>query len=296
MTTQMGASGLVGHRMLDSDGSNVGKIGQVYYDDETDVPKWVTVRTGLFGSHESFVPLQGSRTVEQGVQVPHDKQTIKDAPHFDVGQHISVEEERSIYQHYDMPYPGVPGPRGSQEDLREAEEGGSGRHAAAGAGAMSAQPDTATPTGTGTTAESGTAAETGATAAGAGGEEASMTRSEEQVHVGAERDEGEHLHLRKHVDTEEFQETVPVTHEEVTVEREPVESAEMGDTRMEPEDQEITLHEEHATVSKESVPVERVRVRKHEVTEDQAVHGERRKERVELEEDEEPPSSEPGSE
>ncbi|MFD0774094.1 DUF2382 domain-containing protein [Streptomonospora algeriensis] len=264
MTMHVEPGQLIGHRVLDNDGNSVGKIGQVFYDDDTDVAKWVTVRTGLFGNRESFVPLQGAGTVGDDVQVPYGKQEIKDAPHFDVGQHISEDEERQIYEHYNAPYPGVPEPRGSAEEMRTEED--QGRHEGSGAGA--------------TTSGTEAGAETGA-----GAEETSVTRSEEQVHVGAERTEGARVRLRKHVDTEEFQETVPVTHEEITVEREPVEGSEASDTRMEDEEQEITLHEERATVSKESVPVERVRVRKHDVTEEQQVRGERRKERVELEEE-----------
>lgn len=289
MTTSTGAGGLIGHRVLDSNGSSVGKVGQVYYDDNTDVAKWVTVRTGLFGTSESFVPLQGARSTEEAIQVPYDKQTIKNAPHFDVGQRISMEEERRIYEHYDLPYSGVPEQRGSAEETGGAAEG-SGRHEASSTGTMSTRAgtggaETAPDAGAGAAAGPEAAAQPGAET-GAETDAAVMTRFEEQVRVQAEPAEASHLHLRKYVETEEFQETVPVTHEEVTIEREPVDDSELGDTRMEAEDQEITLRAESATVSKESVPVERVRVRKHQVTQEQTVHGERRMERVELEGDE----------
>ncbi|MUL42359.1 DUF2382 domain-containing protein [Streptomonospora sp. PA3] len=259
MAMNMESQQLVGRRVLDSDGSSVGRIGQVYYDDRSNEAKWVTVRTGLFGNRESFVPLQGAHTVEDDVQVPYSKHEIKDAPHFDVGQRISPDEERRIYEHYNAPYPGVPEPRSSGEESR-AQEGGTARQEASGAQAPGADTD-----------------------------EVSMTRYEERVSVGSERAESGRVHLRKHVETEEFEETVPVTHEEVRVEREPVEGAEPGG-RIEAEDEEIVLHEEHPTVSKESVPVERVRARKEEVTEDRTVRGERRRERIELEGDEEPPA------
>jgi len=38
-------------------GEKIGSIGQIYLDDSTNEPQWVTVKTGLFGSSESFVPL-----------------------------------------------------------------------------------------------------------------------------------------------------------------------------------------------------------------------------------------------
>lgn len=323
MATQLGAGRLIGHRVLDNQGNSAGKIGEVYYDDQSDVAKWVTVRTGLFGTRESFVPLKGASQVDDDIQVPYDRQTIKDAPHFDVGQRISADEERQIFQHYDKARSGVPGQRESSEEMRADEAGG--RHAASGAetadaetGTSGAAPETGAAadtagTETGMTAGTGSAetgTDTEAEAAGtrtgtadaqtapsaeaemsSGTEEATMTRFEERIHVGTERAEAGRVHLRKHVDTEEFQQTVPLTREEITVEREPVEDSGLGDTRMEAEDQEITLYEEHATVSKESVPVERVRVVKNEVTEQQTVRGERRTERVELEDDDfqEPP-------
>ncbi|GAA4894344.1 PRC and DUF2382 domain-containing protein [Streptomonospora salina] len=340
MATQLGAGRLIGHRVLDNQGSSVGKIGEVYYDDETDVAKWVTVRTGLFGTRESFVPLQEADQVEDDIQVPYDRQTVKDAPHFDAGQHISADEERRIFEHYERARSGVPGQRGSSEEM-PAGETEDGRRSASGTGAGTMEAETGTgaaaadtaeaetgmrpDAGTGTdearaagaagtdmpgsapdaaadTAESGsgTAADTaaGAEAAagaesetGSGAEAAVMTRFEELVRVSTERAESGRVRLRKHVETEEFQETVHLTREEITVEREPVEGSGHGDTRMEADDQEIVLYEEHATISKESVPVERVRVRKHEVTERQPVRGERRKERVELEDEDfqEPP-------
>ncbi|MET4096300.1 PRC-barrel domain-containing protein, partial [Arthrobacter sp. UYCu712] len=54
--------GLVkGHgNVMSPDGEKIGGIGQVYLDDDTDKPSWVTVKTGLFGLRESFVPLEGA--------------------------------------------------------------------------------------------------------------------------------------------------------------------------------------------------------------------------------------------
>src|SRR5690625_1799819 len=259
MTTQMGAGGLVGHRVLDNEGNNVGRIGQVYYDDATDAAKWVTVKTGLFGNHESFVPLQGARSAGDDIRVPYGKQRIKDAPHFDAGQHISRDDEMRIYDHYDIRYPGVPGQRGSGDEMEEGEPG-RGRHAASDTGvdtgsgmaadadtdsstaadtgmAGGTDTDTSADTGPGGPTAMGAAAHTGASAdaetdelsateaavgTDADAEVASMTRFEEQVQIGAERQEAGRIHLRKHVDTEPFQETVPIMREEVSVEREPV--------------------------------------------------------------------------
>ena len=56
-----------------TDGENIGKIGQVFVDDQTGHPSWVTVKTGFFGMNESFVPLADATLSGDVVKVPYDK-------------------------------------------------------------------------------------------------------------------------------------------------------------------------------------------------------------------------------
>lgn len=116
-----------------------------------------------------------------------------------------------------------------------------------------------------------------------------MTRSEEQIHVGTERFESGRVRLRKYVVTEEVQQTVPVRHEEVRVEREPLTDADreqaVSGTEISEAEREVTLHEEHPVVETRTVPVERVGLRTEEVTEEETVTGQVRKERIEVEAD-----------
>ena len=113
-----------------------------------------------------------------------------------------------------------------------------------------------------------------------------MTRSEEQLRVGTETHETGRARLRKQVVTEHQQATVPVSREEVTLEREPITDANRGDAYDGPaiseEEHEVTLHAERPVVSTEAVAVERVQVGKQTVTENQTVGGEVRKEEIEL--------------
>ena len=106
-----------------------------------------------------------------------------------------------------------------------------------------------------------------------------MTRSEERLNVGTEKVESGRVRLRKHVVTEEQQLTVPVTHEEVRVERMP---AEGGPARIGEDEREIVLHEEKPVVRKETVPVEQVRLRAEQVTEQRKVRDKVRKEQIEV--------------
>lgn len=105
-----GARRLIGNRLLDRDGTAVGRIGQVFFDDRTREPAWVTVRTGVFGTGENFVPLRGAHPVDEGLRVPFDAETIRSAPSFSVDRHISVEQEDAVFEHYGLA-PEVPGPR-----------------------------------------------------------------------------------------------------------------------------------------------------------------------------------------
>jgi uncharacterized protein (TIGR02271 family) len=111
-----------------------------------------------------------------------------------------------------------------------------------------------------------------------------MTLSEERVNVGTEQAEAGRARLRKYVVTENVTETVPVSHEEVRVQREPITDANVGDAMDGPaiseEEHEVTLHAERPVVEKEAVPVERVRLDTETVTEQQQVSETVRKEQV----------------
>ena len=79
---------------------------------------------------------------------------------------------------------------------------------------------------------------------------------------------------------------VPVTREEVRVEREPITDANRGDAlsgaAITEEEHEVVLHAERPVVTTEAVPVERVRLGTETVTEQETVTGEVRKEQIEV--------------
>src|SRR3712207_4196019 len=113
-----------------------------------------------------------------------------------------------------------------------------------------------------------------------------MTLSEERLNVGTQRVETGRARLRKYVVSENVTQTVPVTREEVRVEREPITDANVGNAMDGPaiseEEHEVTLHAERAVVEKEAVPVERVRLDTTTVTEQQQVSADLRKEEIEV--------------
>ena len=87
-----------------TDGDKIGSVGQVYLDDVTNEPTFVTVKTGLFGARETFVPLQQAQTTADGITVPFEKSFVKDAPNVDADGSLTPEEEQRIYEYYSMEY------------------------------------------------------------------------------------------------------------------------------------------------------------------------------------------------
>ncbi|MGR6966538.1 DUF2382 domain-containing protein [Geodermatophilus sp. URMC 61] len=321
-------SRVIGKDVYDQSGDKIGSASEVYLDDESGQPEWVTVRTGLFGTKETFVPLRNADLTDDGVRVPVSKAQVKDAPRIDTDGHLSPQEEQELYRYY-----GLGSGQGTTTDTTTTGPTGNiGTTGVAGTGRTdrdeTTDTDTTTtgPTGNiGTTGAAGTGRtdrdETGtvgtagvAGSAGLAGTDRdldrdgrtdhagepgvvgrdvsgpttdnAMTRSEERLDVGTRSEEVGRARLRKYVVTENVTETVPVSREEVRVEREPITDANVGQALDGPaiseEEHEVTLHAERPVVEKEAVPVERVRLDKETVTDQERVSADVRKEEIEV--------------
>ncbi|HMJ97347.1 MAG TPA: PRC and DUF2382 domain-containing protein [Thermoleophilaceae bacterium] len=94
-----------GRDIVDADGDTVGTLEELFRDDDTQQPEWAVVRTGMFGTKLSFVPIQGAEPTGEDVRVPFSKAQIKDAPRIDDSDgQLSQEEEAQLYEHYGMSY------------------------------------------------------------------------------------------------------------------------------------------------------------------------------------------------
>jgi len=71
---------VMGSHVVGNDGAKIGKAGQVYLDDQSGRPEWVTVHTGLFGKSESFIPLEAATLDGSTIRVPYTKDIVKGAP------------------------------------------------------------------------------------------------------------------------------------------------------------------------------------------------------------------------
>jgi uncharacterized protein (TIGR02271 family) len=321
-------SALYDATVVSSTDGKIGSVGNVYLDDDTQAPSWVTVKTGLFGTSESFVPLADATLEGDEIRVSYSKDQVKDAPRLDTDAELSPEEEERLYSHY-----GVGGASGVQggsdggglltsgrtaQTTTTAGSAGSGTGESVGStgdfsgtgGYSSGENGGGVGTGTGTTgaATGGTAAGVGTAAAagtsGTTGEagtagtghdtsgpntDDAMTRSEEHASFGTQTRESGRARLRKHVVTERVTQDVPVSHEEVVVEREPITDANRGDAYsggdLTEEEHEVTLHEERPVVEKDVEAVERVRLGTETVTDTERVSTDVRREEIEVDGD-----------
>lgn len=294
MTTPAQWDNMIGSTAIDADGDKVGKVGQVYLNDVTGEPEWVTVSTGLFGSRESFAPLYNAQPGDGELRLAVTKQLVKDAPNVDADDdHLAESEIDALYQHY----AGFLNPAASQARTGHVGEGTDADMALTGTDyAGTTETGTQYGSAVGTGAEYGGPAGTGAEYADTGmadvrGRDVSgpttddaMTRSEERLHVGTESVPAGRARLRKYVVTENITQTVPVSHEEVRIEREPITEANrdaaMSGPDISEEEHEVTLHAERPVVEKEAVPVERVRLSTETVTEQHQVSEQIRKEQI----------------
>jgi uncharacterized protein (TIGR02271 family) len=246
-TPQQQWDNLTGLTAVDPDGDKVGKVAQIYLDDATGQPVWVTVSTGMLGTRESFAPLYNSEVRGDQLVLAVSRQLVKDAPGVENDGHLQEAEIDALYRHY-------------AGYLNATSDGYAGRRP-----------------------EDVPAGSQGRDTSGPVTDDA-MTRSEERLRVGTENAEAGRARLRKHVVTEQVTTTVPVSHEEVRLEREPITDANRGDALDGPdiseEEHEVVLHAERPVVAKETVPVERVRVATETVTEDHEISEQVRKEQI----------------
>jgi len=290
-TSKQDLSGWIGHDLIDEGGHKIGRIDDIYVDEQTRKPEWVAVTTGMFGRHVSFAPLEGLSSDGDHLVSPWDKAKVKDAPHAEPDGKLSQDEEAALYRHYGFTY----GDRRSATGLPEGDTAGKatdtrGTAKEATNRDMAAGRETAKSAGQGTakSADRGTDRDTGHDMSGPTTDDA-MTRSEEELNITTTEREVGRARLRKWIETDQQTVTVPVRKEKVQVVREPITDANMDQAMSGPdlseEEHEMVLTEEEVVVQKKVVPKERVRLDKDVVMEDQQVSEEVRKERIETEGD-----------
>lgn len=113
-------------------------------------------------------------------------------------------------------------------------------------------------------------------------DEKKLTLSEEELRVGKREASAGEVGVRKTVDTEHVQKTVPVSREEVTIERRPIEAGAAAGADIGEDEIRIPLTQEELVAEKRVVGKEEIVIKKQTVTEDQTVEADVRKERVDI--------------
>ena len=254
---------------FDVAGDKVGGVQDVYVNDTSGQPDFVSVNHGLFGAGTSIVPLRGHTLRDGELHLAFPKDRIEDAPDLDENGHLTTDDQDAFYRHYGL------------TETKDVTTYDTGRHAAAGAAGAGA----AGAAGAGAVAgERRDVKDVEANAAAAGAaatDKDAIIRSEEQLNVEKDRVESGQVRLRKYVVNETETVEVPVEREEVRVVREPITDADRAnfDGKIGEQEASVTLHEERVNVNKESVPVEKVSLEKDTVQDTERVSEELRKER-----------------
>lgn len=285
----------------DKDGEKLGDVNEVFVDDQSGQPTFVEVNHGLFGMNSSLVPLRGHDFSGDDLKLGFSKDRIKDAPDFDSDKPLTPEAQSDIFKHYGLENAhDVTDYKDSNLDSkRDAQAGADKDHnltagagaagagaGVAGAGVAGAHADekkaaTHTTDDAATERKAGVADDAAAARTNNDGE---LIRSEEQLNVNKERVATGEARLRKYVVTDTESVEVPVEREEVRVERTPINAEDAknynGSISGDSEEASVTLHEERVNVNKETVPVEKINLKKDTVRDTETHTEELRKEQI----------------
>jgi uncharacterized protein (TIGR02271 family) len=266
-----------GYTVYDPDGDKIGKVDDLFVD-ENDQPEYIGVKMGLLGTRSTLIPWQmvEVREDDSTLIVSADDDHVKNGPTFDDDQDITPEFENEVYSYYGLQQTDSAEDRGTYGEYSSGTTGES-------AGPGMAMGDT----------DSGEfrehpPAEEGVS--GEGGEdlededELRVQRSEEELTAGTREREAGQLKVRKRVRTDREQIEVPTRHEEVSVERVPVEG-EATEAQIGEDEVSVPVTEEEVVVEKRPVAKEEVRIRKDVVEDTEVVEEDVRREEVEVEDD-----------
>ena len=265
MTTTTQAEQLLGARVTGSDGKVIGTVEQVFRDDADGTPAWARIRSGKAGR---FVPVSNGELTAEGLRVPFDSRKVMAGPNIDAGQHMSAAQAEEIRKYYGLAVPAQEAPSREAPSRQAPSYQVSSRQAPS-----YPAPSRQAPYGP----------------RGRPTEQDWLVRQEERLHVDKETVETGRVRLHKYVDVEPVQETVRTFHDEYDIERITVSAQDRGGSDIGEDEQEIVLYEERPVPRKEIVPVERIRLRTKRIEEDSIVRDELRRERIEIEPDQDRP-------
>jgi uncharacterized protein (TIGR02271 family) len=266
------------YTVYDRNGDKIGKVDDLFVD-ENDTPEYVGVKMGFLGLEgTSLIPMELARVDENDrrIEVSVDKAQVKEGPSFDDDEDITPDYEERVYSHYGLQRAQSGGEQrgGYGEYYGDDQEAGK-----VGPGMREGDTETGEFRGH-AEADEGVHQSHGSDLEDE--DELRVQRSEEELRAGTREREAGALNIRKRVRTDREQVRVPTKHEEVSVERVPVNEertgAEIGEDEVS-----MPVVEEEAVVGKQSVVKEEIRVRKDVVEDEEVVEEDVRKEEVDVE-------------
>jgi uncharacterized protein (TIGR02271 family) len=242
-----------GYIVYDRHYEKIGNVDDLFVD-ENGSPQYIGVKMGFLGTRTTLIPFEMARVndARQTIKVAADKETLKNGPTFDDDREITPEFEKEVYSYY-----------GFQRTSTTQE---SGTYAAHSAEQSSQTTGVADPTDM------------------SNEDEVRVQRTEEELRVGTRERKAGSIRVRKRVRTDRERIEVPTRHEEVSVERVPVEG-EASEAEIGAEEVMVPVTEEEIVVHKRPVLKEEVRIRKDVVEETEVVEEDVRREEVEVEDD-----------
>src|SRR5688572_22171887 len=269
-----------GYTVVDESGSKIGKVDDLFLD-ENDQPEYFGVKMGFLGTSSTLIPADiATINNEQGfIEVSQPKSTAQDGPAFDDDREITPEYENEVRSYYGL---GPIESSGSYGDY-DGEHSGAGTTDSTTAGTVGSGMSMGD-TETGEFREHDRNQE-GLSQPGSDLEdedELRVQRSEEELRAGTREREAGAMKVRKRVRIDREQIEVPTKHEEVTVERVPVEG-EATEAQIGEDEVSVPVTEEEVVVDKRAVAKEEIRLRKDVVEDTEVVEEDVRREEIDVE-------------
>src|SRR5215203_5749122 len=264
-----------GYEVYDRKGEKIGKVDDLFVD-ENDQPEYLGVKMGFLGLEgTSLIPWELTRADEEGhrIEVSVEKAQVKESPSFNDDRDITPEYEERVYFHYGLQRAQTNGDRGSYGEYYGDEPGHVGPGIREG--------DTETGEFRGHSED-----DEGVNQSGTDDledeDELRVQRTEEELRAGTREREAGALNVRKRVRTDREQVRVPTRHEEVSVERVPVEGREASEAEIGEDEVVIFLIKEEAVTEKRPMVKEEIRIRKDVVEDMEVVEEDVRREEIDV--------------
>jgi uncharacterized protein (TIGR02271 family) len=266
-----------GYEVYDRNGEKIGKVDDLFVD-ENDQPEYLGVKMGFLGLEgTSLIPWELTRADEQGrrIEVSVEKAQVKEGPSFNDDEDITPQYENEVRSHYGLGAMQGAADRGAYGDYYADKE----REGEVGPGVRMGDTETGEFRGHGRGQE-------GVNQPGDDLEdedELRVQRVEEELRAGTREREAGAMRVRKRVRTDREQISVPTRHEEVSVERVPVEGREASEAEIGEDEVVMPVTKEEVVVEKRPVVKEEIRVRKDVVEDEEVVEEDVRREEVDVE-------------